>query len=132
MAQEFSNGPSGPSTGRLADRKHLVAVVRSATRRSPTANLGIDMPKARLRLVLCTDNVGSGASRRRSDRSFQPSVIEGGRRAIATPGADLWQALFDLGLLVSRTNYMAFVAASLTALEFHGWADFQTEQPDQR
>jgi len=47
-------------------------------------------------------------------------------RAIAVPAADPWQAwleLFDLGLLVSRTNYLAFVAASLTALELHGWTD---------
>jgi hypothetical protein len=93
------------------------------------------MPKARLRLILCSDDVGPDARRRRSDRSFRPSVIDGGKRAIAVPAADPWRALlelFDLGLLVSQTNYLAFVAASLTALELHGWADFQTEQSDSR
>jgi hypothetical protein len=40
--------------------------------------------------------------------------------------------LFDLGILVCRANYLAFAAASLTAIELHGWADFQTEQSDQR
>ena len=124
-----------PSTGRLAERKHLVAVVKPVTQRSSTANLGIDMPKARLHLILCSDDIGPEARRRRSDRSFRPSVIDGGKRATAVSAADPWQAaleLFDLGLLVSRTNYLAFVAASLTALELHGWADFQTEQSDLR
>jgi len=93
------------------------------------------MTKAHLHLILCSDNVGPEARRRRSNRSFRPSVIDGGKRAIAVPAGDPWQAmleLFDLGLLVSRTNYLAFVAASLAALEHHGWAGFQTEQSDQR
>jgi hypothetical protein len=122
------------STGRLAERKHLVAVVKPVTQRSSTVNLGIDMPKAHLRLILCSDDIGPEARRRRSDR-FRPSVIDGGKRAIAVPAADPWQAsleLFDLGLLVSRANYLAFVAASLTALKLHGWVDFQTEQSDPR
>jgi len=62
-------------------------------------------------------------------------VIDGGKRATAVPAADPWQALlelFDLGLLVSRTNYLFFAAAGLAALEHHGWADIQTEQSDQR
>ena len=86
----------------------------------------MDMPKARLHLIVCSDDIGPGTRRRRSDRSYRPSVIDGGKRAIAVPAADPWQAwleLFDLGLLVSRTNYLAFVAASLTALELHGWTD---------
>ena len=115
-----------PSTGRLAERKHLVAVVNPVTRRSPIANLGIDMPKARLHLIVCSDDIGPEARRRRSDRSYRPSVIDGGKRAIAVPAGDPWQAwleLFDLGLLVSRTNYLAFVAASLTALELCSWTD---------
>jgi hypothetical protein len=123
------------STGRLAERKHLVAVVKPVTRRSPTANLGIDMPKARLQLILCSDDVGPEARSRRSDRSFRPSVIDGGKRATAVPAGNPWGTLFelfDLGLLVSRTNYLVFVAASLAALEQHGWADFQTRQSDQR
>jgi hypothetical protein len=84
------------------------------------------MPKAHLRLILCSDDIGPEARRRRHDRGFRPSVIDGGKRATAVPAGDPWQALlelFDLGLLVSRTNYLAFVAASLTALELHGWAD---------
>jgi hypothetical protein len=43
-------------------------------------------------------------------------VIDDGKRTIAMPAGDPWQALlelFDLGLLVSRANYLAFVAASL-------------------
>jgi hypothetical protein len=86
----------------------------------------MDMPKARLHLIVCSDDIGPGARRRRSDRSYRPSVIDGGKRAIAVPAADPWQAwleLFDLGLLVSRTNYLTFVAASLAALELHGWTD---------
>jgi hypothetical protein len=70
---------------------------------------------------------------RRRERSFRPSVIDGGKQAIAVPAGSPWQAwleLFDLGLLVSRTNYLAFVAASLAALEHHGWADFQSEQSE--
>jgi len=84
------------------------------------------MTKAHLHLILCSDDIGTGARRRRHDRSFRPSVIDGGKPAIAVPAGDPWQAwleLFDLGLLVSRTNYLAFVAASLTALEHHGWTD---------
>src|SRR5436190_11226424 len=115
-----------PSTGRLAERKYLVAVVKPVTRRSPIANLGIDMPKARLHLIVCSDDIGPEARRRRHDRSFRPSMIDGGKRAIDVPAGDPWQAwleLFDLGLLVSRTNYLAFVAASLTALELCSWTD---------
>jgi hypothetical protein len=139
--QSFLELPCGkgfyakPSTGRLVGRKHLVAVVKAVTQRSPTANLGIDMPKARLHLIRCSDDIGSEAKRRRSDGRFQPSVIDGGKRAIAVPAGDPWQALlelFDLGLLVSRTNYLAFVVAGLAALEHHGWADLQTEQSDSR
>jgi len=89
------------------------------------------MPKARLHLIVCSD--GPEARDRRRERSFRPSVIDGGKPAIAVPAGDPWQAwleLFDLGLLVSRTNYLAFAAASLAALEHHGWADFRTEQSE--
>jgi hypothetical protein len=81
------------------------------------------MPKARLHLIVCSD--GPEARDRRRERSFRPSVIDGGKRAIAGPAGDplqAWLELFDLGVLVSRTNYLAFVAASLTALEHHAWA----------
>jgi hypothetical protein len=115
-----------PSTGRLVERKHLVAVVKPVTQRSSTANLGIDMPKARLHLILCSDDIGPEARRRRSDSSFRPSVIDGGKRAIDAPNEKLWEAtrdLFDLGILVSQANYLAFVAASLMVLDLHGWAN---------
>jgi hypothetical protein len=91
------------------------------------------MTKAHLHLILCSDDIGPEARRRRSDRSFRPSVIDGGKRAVAVPTVHPWQALlelFDLGLLVSRTNYLAFVAVGLAALEHHGWADLQTGQSD--
>jgi hypothetical protein len=83
------------------------------------------MPKARLRLILCSDDIGPEAKHRRSDRSFRPAVINGGKRAIAVPAGNPWEALrelLDLGVLVSQTNYLAFVAASLIALESQGWA----------
>ena len=81
------------------------------------------MSKARLHLIVCSD--GPEARDRRRERSFRPSVIDGGKRAIAGPAGDplqAWLELFDLGVLVSRTNYLAFVTASLTALEHHAWA----------
>jgi len=81
------------------------------------------MPKARLHLIVCSD--GPEAKDRRRERSFQPSVIDGGKRTTAMPAGDplqAWLELFDLGVLVSRTNYLAFVTASLTALEHHAWA----------
>lgn len=84
------------------------------------------MSKARLRLIHCSDNVGPGAKRRRHDRSFRPSVVDGGWRAISVPGEDVWEAAFelvDLGLLISQANYLAFLEASIAALEAHGWAD---------
>jgi hypothetical protein len=84
------------------------------------------MPKAHLRLILCSDDIGPEARRRRNDRSFRPSVIDGGKQAIVVSAGDplqAWLELFDLGVLVSRTNYLAFVTASLTALEHHAWAD---------
>ena len=83
------------------------------------------MPKARLHLILCSDDIGPEAKQRRSDRRFRPSVIDGGKRAIAVPAGNPWEALlvlFDLGVLVSQTNYLAFVATSLAALESQGWA----------
>jgi hypothetical protein len=86
------------------------------------------MPKDRLRLILCSDDIRSEAKHRRSDGSFQLVAIDGGNCPGAVPAGDPWEALlelFDLGLLVSRTNYLAFVVAGLAALEHHGWADFK-------
>jgi hypothetical protein len=140
MAPECRELPCGkglyarPSTGRLAKRKHLVAVVKPVTRRSPRA-VGIDMTKAHLHLISCSDDIEPEAMRRRRGRSFQLSVIDGGKRAIDAPREKLGETmldLFDLGILVCRANYLAFAAASLTAIELHGWADFQIEQSDRR
>lgn len=81
------------------------------------------MPKARLHLIHCSDDIEPEAMHRRRGRSFQLSVIDGGKRAIDAPREKLWETMLDLGILVSQANYLTFVAASLTALELHGWAD---------
>jgi hypothetical protein len=84
------------------------------------------MPKARLHLIRCSDDIEPEAMHRRRGRSFQLSVIDGGKPAIDAPREKLSEAmldLFDLGILVSQTNYLAFVAASLTILGLHGWSD---------
>jgi len=88
------------------------------------------MSKARLRLILCSDDIETEARARRRERRLHLSVIDGGRRAIAAeranPRGNPWDALlglFDLAVLASQTNYLVFVAASLTALELHGWTD---------
>ncbi len=84
------------------------------------------MPKARLHLIRCSDDIEPDAMHRRRGRSFQLSVIDGGKPAIDAPREKLWGAtldLFDLGILVSQANYLAFVAASLTVLDLHGWVD---------
>lgn len=83
------------------------------------------MSKARLHLICCSDDVEPEAMHRRRGRGFRLSVIDGDKRAIAAPGEKLWEAmldLFDLGILVSQANYLAFVAAGLTAIELQGWA----------
>lgn len=84
------------------------------------------MSKARLHLICGSGGIEPEAVHRRRGRSFQLSIIDGGKRATAAPGEKFWEAtldLFDLGILVSQVNYLAFVAASLTALELQGWAD---------
>jgi hypothetical protein len=87
---------------------------------------GIDMSKARLHLILCSDDVVPDARRRRRDRGFHPCVIEGGRRTIGVPADNPWEALrelFGLGLLVSQASYLAFVGAGFAALAPYGWVD---------
>jgi hypothetical protein len=87
---------------------------------------GIDMSKARLHLILCSDDVEPDARRRRRDGGFRPSVIEGGRPTIGAPADNPWEALrelFALGLLVSQASYLAFAGASFAALAPYGWAD---------
>lgn len=81
------------------------------------------MPKARLHLIYCSDDIEPEAMHRRRERSIQLSVIDGGKRAIDAPREKLWETMLDLGILVSQANYLTFVAASLTVLELHGWAD---------
>jgi hypothetical protein len=86
----------------------------------------IDMSKVRLHLICCSGGIEPEVVHRRRGRSFQLSIIDGGKRATAAPGEKLWEAtlnLFDLGILVAQVNYLAFVAASLTVLELQGWAD---------
>jgi hypothetical protein len=132
MAQEFFwNCPAGKAFTRdlqpdvVAEHEDLVAVAKPVTRRSPTADLGIDMTKAHLHLIFCSEDIEPEAMRRRRGRSFQLSVIDGGKRAIDAPREKVWETmldLFDLSILVSQANYLTFVAASLTALELHGWA----------
>ena len=84
------------------------------------------MSKARLRLILCSDDVEPDARRRRGDRGFHASVIEGGRQTTGAPSDNPWEALrelFGLGLLVSQASYLAFVGASFAAVAPYGWAD---------
>ncbi|OCK57876.1 hypothetical protein LMTR3_01945 [Bradyrhizobium sp. LMTR 3] len=81
------------------------------------------MPKAHLHLIRCSDDIASETNRR--DRRFQPTLIDGGRRANAVPVENAWEGLldlFDLGLLIAQANYLTFVAASSIALEYHARA----------
>jgi hypothetical protein len=90
------------------------------------ANLGNDMSKPRLRLIHSSDGIRPGARQRQHGRSFRPLVIDGGARARSVPGEKSWEAarvLFDLGLLISHGNYLAFLAASKTVLEACCWTD---------
>jgi hypothetical protein len=83
------------------------------------------MSKAHLQLILCSDDVEPQVRDRRRERPFKLSVIEGGRRPIAAE-REPWEALlglFDLAGLAVQANCAAFVAASLTVLELHGWTD---------
>jgi hypothetical protein len=84
---------------------------------------GIDMPKAHLHLIRCSDDIEPATNRR--DRRFQPIVIDGGRRANVVPVENPWERLFDLfdlGVLIAQASYLTFVAASLVALESHARA----------
>jgi len=82
------------------------------------------MSKARLHVILCTDDIDPDALRRSSARGFKPSVIDGGKpthdaavehAASNAPWADLLE-LFNLSLLVSHASYLA-VLASMAAFE---------------
>ena len=78
------------------------------------------MPNARLRLILCSDDVDRKATRQRRGRSFQPSVVDGGKQTPSVLGDNPWIDLldvFDLGVVACEACYLAFLAASLAALE---------------
>jgi hypothetical protein len=84
------------------------------------------MSKPRLRLIHCSDDIEPQVRDRRRERSFQLSVIDGGRRAVAAERESPLEALFglfDLAVLVAHANCAAFIAASLTTLDPHGWTD---------
>ncbi|MBR0793941.1 hypothetical protein JQ615_00910 [Bradyrhizobium jicamae] len=77
------------------------------------------MSKARLHVILCTDDDEPDVMRRSS--GFRPSVIDGGKGATDAvvddaPWSDLLE-LFNLGLLVSQVSYFTLLEASLAALE---------------
>src|SRR4030088_159567 len=93
---------------------------------SSTTNPGIDMSKPRLQLIHCSNDIPPRAKRRQHGRSFQPLVIHGGARARSAPRESSLETvlkLIDLGFLVHQLNYLAFLQASLTALESHNWTD---------
>jgi hypothetical protein len=78
------------------------------------------MSKPRLRLVQCANAIRQGAKHGQRGRSFRPLVIHGGARARSAPRESSWEAAFELinlGLLVSHSNYLAYLQASITVLE---------------
>jgi hypothetical protein len=78
------------------------------------------MSKPRLLLIHCSNSVRPRAKHRPHGRSFRPSVIHGGALARSAPRESSWEAAFELinlGLLVSHSNYLAFLQASITVLE---------------
>ena len=84
------------------------------------------MSRARLHLIHCSGDIEPQARNRRRERSFQLTVIDGGRQAIVAERADPWEALlgvFDQVLRVAEANYAAILAASLTTLELPGRID---------
>ncbi|BBB95663.1 MULTISPECIES: hypothetical protein [Bradyrhizobium] len=78
------------------------------------------MPSARLHLIVCSDDVDHEARPQRRDRSFQPSVIDGGKQTASTPADNPWIDLldaFDLGVVVCQASYLALLGVSLAALQ---------------
>jgi hypothetical protein len=81
------------------------------------------MSRARLHLIHCSADTVPQARDRRRERSFRPTIIDGGRRASVAERANPWEALFgvfDQALLLAEANYAAILAASLTTLELNG------------
>ena len=78
------------------------------------------MPNRRLHLILCSADAGHEAKRERLDRSFQPTVINGGKQAASAPADNSWIDLldvFDLGVVICQASYLALLGASLAALQ---------------
>jgi hypothetical protein len=78
------------------------------------------MSKPRLHLIHCSNGIRPEAKHSQRSRSFRPSVIHGGARAISAPRESSWEAALDLinlGFLISHVSYLAFLQASLTVLE---------------
>jgi hypothetical protein len=95
-------------------------------RRLVDYNPGIDMSKPRLQLIHCSNDIPPRAKHRQHGRSFRPVVIHGGARARSAPRESSLETvlkLIDMGFLVHQLNYLAFLQASLTALESHNWTD---------
>jgi hypothetical protein len=74
------------------------------------------MPKPHLRLIVCSQAIVPETSRR--GRRFQPAVIDGGRRT-KSPAANPLEGLLDLvdlGIWVAQASYVAWLAASFSAI----------------
>ena len=78
------------------------------------------MPNTRLHLILCSDDVARETTPQRRNRSFQPSVIDGGKQAATVQADDSWIDLldvFDLSIVLCQASYLALLGASLAALQ---------------
>jgi hypothetical protein len=78
------------------------------------------MPRPQLRLVHSSNDTPLEAIQRPSERSFRPSVIQGGARAKSVPEESSWEAaveLINVAFMSSCRNYAAFVQASMAVLE---------------
>jgi hypothetical protein len=78
------------------------------------------MSKPRLLLIHCSKGIQPRAEQRQRGRGFRPLVIHGRARARSAPRESSWEAaleLINLGFLISRCNYLAFLRASTTVLE---------------
>lgn len=78
------------------------------------------MPNTRLHLIVCSDDVERETARRTRNRSFQPSVIDGGKQAASVQVGNPWIDLldvFDLSVVLCQASYLALLGASLAALQ---------------
>jgi len=104
-----------------------ITVEATRVQQSPVRDLEIEMPNAHLHLILCSDDADHEATRQTPDRSFQPTVIDGGKQAASAPADTSWIDLldvFDLGVVLCQASYLALLGASLAALQA------QAELPD--